>query len=79
MLSDGEQPQQQVLIQWANRTAEEATWEDKNVIKNQFPGFDLEDKVLLLEGGIVRDHTLERGSDVELTNPSGPREAKSRK
>lgn len=51
----GEQRVKQVLVQCTNRVVDEATWEDMETITNQFPEFNLEDKVAFLEGGIVRD------------------------
>lgn len=52
---------QQVLIQWADRTVDEATWEDILTIKSQFPEFNLEDKVAVLGGSVVRDHIMQMG------------------
>ncbi|MCI05977.1 hypothetical protein A2U01_0027032, partial [Trifolium medium] len=46
---DGVQTQQ-VLIKWNGRTMDEATWEDIVNVKNQFPEFNLEDKVAFLGG-----------------------------
>lgn len=40
----------EALIRWANLPLEDATWEDPLRIKQVFPEFDLEDKVIL-EGG----------------------------
>ncbi|MCI74538.1 RNA-directed DNA polymerase (Reverse transcriptase), partial [Trifolium medium] len=40
----------QVLIQWTGKAVEEATWEDMVTMNNQFPEFNLEDKVAFLEG-----------------------------
>ncbi|KAJ4814811.1 polyprotein [Rhynchospora pubera] len=42
----------QLLIQWVNRSVEEATWEDYEVIKNRYPNFKLtlEDKNLVMGG-----------------------------
>ena len=37
----------QWLIQWKNRSMDEATWEDALVIKSQFPDASLEDKTLI--------------------------------
>ena len=37
----------QWLIQWKDRSIEEATWEDALVIKSQFPDAILEDKTLV--------------------------------
>lgn len=67
----------QVLIQWADRTVDEATWEDILTIKSQFPEFNLEDKVAVLGGSVVRDHMNEDGPGVEVSNHSGPSGAKA--
>lgn len=53
---DGTQVQQ-VLVQWKSKQPEEATWEDASIITSQFPEFNLEDKVVWEEGGIVRQTT----------------------
>ncbi|KAJ0575909.1 putative nucleotidyltransferase, Ribonuclease H [Helianthus annuus] len=43
----GPDNQQQLLIQWENRPLEEATWEDKQVLQEQFLFFsDIEDNVV---------------------------------
>ena len=42
----------EVLIRWKNLPGYESTWEPIQLIRNQFPDFHLEDKVLLWEGGI---------------------------
>ncbi|KAL8120175.1 hypothetical protein AgCh_017351 [Apium graveolens] len=44
----------QILVQWKGQSQDEATWEDVNTIKEQFPLFRLGDKATLEEGGIVR-------------------------
>src|ERR1044072_5787366 len=44
----------QVLIHWHGKSKDEATWEDTTVIQEQFPDFNLEDKVHALGGSIVR-------------------------
>jgi len=43
----------QVLIKWKGQHAEGATREDKSNMMQQFPAFNLDDKVLF-QGGIVR-------------------------
>ncbi|KAK7247608.1 hypothetical protein RIF29_42494 [Crotalaria pallida] len=48
---------EQVLIKWQSKPAEEATWEDILLIKSQFPEFNLEDKVDVQGGSIVRAQT----------------------
>jgi len=40
----------QVLIQWKDKGVETATWEDVTTIQQQFPDFNLEDKVAQPEG-----------------------------
>lgn len=40
----------EVLIKWINLPEFEVTWEDMEVIKEQFPNFHLEDKVRLWVG-----------------------------
>ena len=42
----------EVLIRWKNLPGYESTWEPIQLIRNQFPDFHLEDKVLLWEAGI---------------------------
>ena len=41
----------EVLIKWQNLPATDNTWESLDVMKEQFPTFDLEDKVLFEEEG----------------------------
>ncbi|XP_048627868.1 uncharacterized protein LOC125596911 [Brassica napus] len=44
--------QEEVLIKWKGLPAFDSSWEWSNVIRAQYPNFDLEDKVNLVEGGI---------------------------
>jgi len=44
----------QILVQWKEGDNDTATWEDVTIIKEQFPDFTLEDKVLLAERSNVR-------------------------
>ena len=44
----------QILIRWNEGDNDTATWEDVATIKEQFPYFNLEDKVVLVEGSNVR-------------------------
>lgn len=69
---------QQLLIQWKGKPTEEATWEDAILIKSQFPAFNLEDKVSVLEGGIVRTLDPLAGPNAALVHqePVGPKEWK---
>ena len=46
---------QQVLIQWGNGGSHSTTWEDEKNIHEQFPEFNLGDKVLLREESNVRN------------------------
>lgn len=47
-------PLKQVLVQWLNWEEEDATWGDVEELQHQFPNFNLEDKVPVDEGGIIR-------------------------
>ncbi|GJS33672.1 ty3-gypsy retrotransposon protein [Tanacetum coccineum] len=40
------QPKQQVLVQWAGRSPEEATWEGLTEFQSAYPTYDLGDKVI---------------------------------
>ncbi|KAL8167278.1 hypothetical protein V2J09_008777 [Rumex salicifolius] len=40
----------ELLIQWANRPTEEASWEEYDMLQQQFPNFQLEDKSNFLGG-----------------------------
>ncbi|MCI34607.1 hypothetical protein A2U01_0055827, partial [Trifolium medium] len=45
-------PVSQSLIQWKHKSVDDVTWEDNDVLRGQFPEFNLEDKVISEEGGI---------------------------
>jgi hypothetical protein len=49
----GTQKINQVLVQWDQLPAAEATWEDTDALQNNFPTFNLEDKVNFNGEGIV--------------------------
>ncbi|KAF2287483.1 hypothetical protein GH714_000855 [Hevea brasiliensis] len=51
----------QILIQWKGKPEEEATWMNLVDIQNQFPSFNLEDKVGLSERGNDMDSKLQVG------------------
>ncbi|XP_014519802.1 uncharacterized protein LOC106776848 [Vigna radiata var. radiata] len=51
----GQQQIPQLLIQWEGMDESEATWEDKDAFIAAYPSFNLEDKVVFKEGGIVMD------------------------
>lgn len=40
------------LVKWKNLPAEDATWEDMQLLKQQFPALNLEDKVPLVRESI---------------------------
>ena len=42
----------QVLVQWQNLSPLEATWEDAIYMQQEFPNFNLEDKVIVNRGSI---------------------------
>lgn len=54
----------QVWIQWQGKPADEPTWKDTLNIRSQFPVFNLEDKVDLSAGGIVRPWDFQAGPNV---------------
>ncbi|GJT91194.1 ty3-gypsy retrotransposon protein [Tanacetum coccineum] len=49
--SNSTQGSREALIRWKNLPGYEAMWEPINIIREQFPEFHLEDKVILLAGG----------------------------
>ncbi|MCI96174.1 RNA-directed DNA polymerase (Reverse transcriptase), partial [Trifolium medium] len=44
----------QSLIKWKNKSMEDVTWEDNEMMRGQFPNFILEDKDIVKEGAIDR-------------------------
>jgi Chromo (CHRromatin Organisation MOdifier) domain len=50
----------EVLVQWANRAEEDATWEDYQTLSKQFPDFCLEDKINS-EGKVLSAAEIENG------------------
>ena len=54
----------QSLIQWKNKSIDDVTWEDNDVIRGQFPEFNLEDKVFAEGGGIDRNADEQLGLDL---------------
>ena len=43
----------QLLVQWEGMDPSDATWEDYDTVATHYPVFNLEDKVVFKEGGIV--------------------------
>ncbi|PNX91505.1 hypothetical protein L195_g047636, partial [Trifolium pratense] len=53
----------QSLVQWKNKSIDEVTWEDDDMIRGQFPQFSLEDKAVIMEEGVDRNVNEEMGLD----------------
>jgi hypothetical protein len=64
----GSQKIHQVLIQWENQSATEATWEDIATLQQKFPSLNLEDKVVFKGEGIV----MKEGNILELGDSAIP-------
>ena len=62
----------EVLIQWDSLPVYEATWEPVQTIRQQFPTFNLEDKVTKKGGGIVKPPTEIDSRKPKVTGPPGP-------
>ena len=54
------------LVQWKTLPAKDATWEETQMLKQQFPAFNLEDKVPLVGGNI---DILRRSFRIPRKNP----------
>ncbi|XP_028555028.1 uncharacterized protein LOC114580719 [Dendrobium catenatum] len=78
-----DQGKREILIEWKDLPTHEATWEIYETMQAQFPDFNLEDKVDLLEGGIVgpglpippgpvRVYRRKRGAGVRLDQRGTP-------
>lgn len=68
---------QQLLIKWQGKTAEEATWEDALTIMSLYPNFNLGDKVVSSDGGIIRNYDPAAGPSESLAHVgSKPKEWK---
>jgi hypothetical protein len=69
MVFRGQQKIPQMLIQWGEDTTAEAKWEDYQEIHDNYPTFNLEDKVAFKEGGIVmKDRMGNAHSDSDSAN-----------
>jgi hypothetical protein len=74
MIFRGQQKIPQVLIQWGEDNTAEVKWEDYQEIRDNYPTFNLEDKVAFKEGGIVMkgrmgiDHNDGDSSNISPTN-----------
>ncbi|GAU45812.1 hypothetical protein TSUD_115000 [Trifolium subterraneum] len=73
LIQQGQMKIPQVLIQWTNMSAAEATWEELEDMKVNYPSLNLEDKVVLNGDGIViRQNRGNAESAIE--EPSGGQE-----
>jgi len=45
----------EALVQWSSLPLENATWEEVDILRQQFPNLDLEDKDRVQEGAIDRN------------------------
>jgi hypothetical protein len=63
----------QVLIQWGNDADADVKWEDFSDIKDNYPSFNLEDKVELIGGGIVMKGNMgnkKKNDDSAIVTPT---------
>ncbi|GJT96586.1 ty3-gypsy retrotransposon protein [Tanacetum coccineum] len=66
----------EVLVQWDNAPADEATWEDRDTFLKTFPTFDLEDKVGVEGEGSDTDHHEAQLEGVQLVGVNAKRQSK---
>jgi hypothetical protein len=59
------QEKDELLIHWSGQPSSEATWEDKDLFKANYPTFDLEDKIIFDQGGndTIKGGEKELGQD----------------
>ncbi|CAJ2656973.1 unnamed protein product [Trifolium pratense] len=60
-IMQGDTEVQQSLVQWKNKTVEDVTWENNEVLRGQFPQFCLEDKTFSKVEGVDRNENKEVG------------------
>jgi hypothetical protein len=53
IVRQGDRAVPQSLIKWKNKSLDDVTWEDNEVLKGQFPEFSLEDKAQVKEGELI--------------------------
>ncbi|CAM9002969.1 unnamed protein product [Rhodiola kirilowii] len=68
--------EREVLIKWSRMPEEDATWESAEYIREQFPDFDLEDKVALWEGSNDGNPPQEDQAPTSLTRKAQESSAK---
>lgn len=61
----------QSLIKWNNSSAEDATRKDDEYMLGMYPEFNLEDKAILIEGGIDRNVVEDMGQSASVRE-NGP-------
>ncbi|GJX52056.1 reverse transcriptase domain-containing protein [Tanacetum coccineum] len=66
----------EVLVQWNNAPADEATWEDRDTFLKTFPTFDLEDKVGVEGEGSDTGHHEAQLEGVQLVGVNAKRQSK---
>jgi hypothetical protein len=54
-----------VLVQWSGLLPEDSSWEDLEELKKEYPGLDLEDKVLFDGVGDVMDYDAGPNDPIE--------------
>jgi hypothetical protein len=61
----------EALVQWKTLPLEDATWEEVNCLRQQFPNIDLEDKVRIQGGvgAIDENHSYQRKKRKSKPNP----------
>ncbi|PNX85876.1 Ty3/gypsy retrotransposon protein, partial [Trifolium pratense] len=55
----------QSLVQWKNKSLDEVTWEDDDVLRGQFPEFSLEDKAVVMEDAVDRNVNVTDKMDID--------------
>jgi hypothetical protein len=60
----------QVLIKWKDLDESLATWEDKHEILSCYPNFNLEDKIAVIGGSIVREPIIEPRINENISSTS---------
>lgn len=62
-VQEGDKEREQVLIKWVGQSMDDATWLEVEPFQQQFPDFNLGDKVVSKRERIVREKNIE---DIEM-------------